>query len=352
MDGTIGQAAGNCRYSIVVPIFNEEEMLPALIERLAGLMDTLDGPAEAVLVNDGSRDRSHDLMETAHRRDPRFKVVGLSRNFGHQVAITAGMDFARGDAVIVIDADLQDPPEVIPELIARWKAGYDVVYAVRTARKGESVFKRATARLFYRVINSLSSVPMPLDVGDFRLVDRRALKAFLSLRERDRFVRGLFGWVGLKQTGVPYERHAREKGETKYPLGKMIRLAITGIIGFSDAPLRLAIWSGALISVSAMLYGFYIFIIWLTGIRLVEGWASTMVILSILGGVNLMTTGVIGLYVGRIHQEVKNRPLYIVDQILGLEAAVQPDHVVVAGGHKSATVPGSIPSPSPEAAGR
>lgn len=326
MDGSLGHhvRTGSVRYSLVIPIFNEEDTLPTLIERLTALIDSLDAPAEVVFVNDGSRDDSYDLMVRANRADPRIKLINLSRNFGHQIAITAGMDFARGDAVIVMDADLQDPPEVVPDLIARWKEGYDVVYAVRGERQGETRFKRLTAHWFYRVIQLLSSVHIPSDAGDFRLVDRRALDVLGTMRERDRFVRGMFSWMGLKQIGVPYVRHSRDAGKSKYPIGRMLSLAVSGIVGFSDAPLRLAIWLGALISFGAMAYGVYIFALSIGGAQLVPGWTSTIVFLSLLGGVNLIMTGITGIYVGRIHEEVKNRPLYVVDDIQGISDTASP----------------------------
>ncbi|MBO0838644.1 MAG: glycosyltransferase family 2 protein, partial [Actinobacteria bacterium] len=223
------------KYSIVIPIYNEQESLPALVDRLRPVMDKLDGPAEVVLVDDGSRDCSYPLMIEVNRRDPRFKIVQLSRNFGHQIAITAGMDAASGEAVVVMDADLQDPPEVILQLAERWQEGYEVVYAVREQREGESLFKRKTATMFYGMQRRFAEVDQPAEVGDFRLIDRKALDAFLQMRERNRYVRGMFSWIGYRQTAVPYRRASREAGESKYPLRKMLRLALDGFIGFSTA---------------------------------------------------------------------------------------------------------------------
>ncbi len=232
------------------------------------------------------------------------------------------MDRAAGDAVIVMDADLQDPPDIVLKLIAKWKEGYDVVYAQRLQRAGESRFKRVTARLFYRLIARLSSVDIPRDTGDFRLIDRRVLEAFGQMRERDRFVRGMFAWMGFRQTAVTFDRRARQAGETKYPLRKMVALAFNGIIGFSDAPLRLALWIGAAVSALAMLYGLYVVGLWLShDASLVPGWSSTIVIVAFLSGVNMLMTGLMGLYVGRIYNEVKGRPLYLVRDAEGFDSA-------------------------------
>src|SRR5579862_171235 len=235
-------------YSLVVPAYNEEGVIPELAARLAAVMDQLDGDAEAILIDDGSSDRTYDLMLDAVMADGRFRAVRLSRNFGHQIALTAGLDVAAGDAVIVMDADLQDPPEVAIELAARWREGYDVVYAVRDVRAGETPFKRLTAAAFYRAFNRISEIKVPVDVGDFRLVDRRVLDVFTRMREGNRFVRGMFSWVGLRQTGILYRRNERFAGETHYPLRKMLRFAMSGVIGFSAAPLRLALNLGFAVS--------------------------------------------------------------------------------------------------------
>src|SRR6187551_2470552 len=235
-------------YSLVIPAYNEEGVMPELAARLAEVMDALDVDAEVILVDDGSRDRTYELMRAAAGADPRIRVVRLSRNFGHQIALTAGVDVAAGDAVIVLDADLQDPPEVVLELAAKWREGYDVVYAVRDTREGDTWFKRKTALWFYKAFNRISEVQVPLDVGDFRLVDRRVLDVFGQMRESNRFVRGMFSWIGLSQTGVTYTRQERYAGETKYPLRKMLRFATTGVISFSAAPLRLALNLGFFVS--------------------------------------------------------------------------------------------------------
>ena len=309
------------RYSIVIPIFNEEAVLPVLLRRIDALMDKLDGPAETIFVDDGSTDCSSIVLEARARDDHRCRYIGLTRNFGHQIAISAGMDAARGDAVVVMDADLQDPPEVVLEMIAKWKEGYQIVCGRRLEREGESAFKRWTAGSFYRLLGRLSAIEIPGEVGDFRLVDRQALDAFRAMPERDRFVRGMFAWLGFRAAEVAFRRPARVAGETKYPLRKMMRLAVNGVIGFSDAPLRLAIWVGMSVSSLALLYGTYVIGLWLVGSHLVTGWSSTIVIVSFLCGINMLMTGIMGLYVGRIHAEVKGRPLYVVGRRIGFEHA-------------------------------
>ncbi|WP_292233752.1 glycosyltransferase family 2 protein [Mesorhizobium sp.] len=309
-------------YSVVIPIFNEEAVLPLLVRRITALLDRLDGSAEAIFVDDGSHDTSVIFLRGMAAEEPRFRLIELSRNFGHQIAITAGMDAAAGDAVIVMDADLQDPPEVVLDLIAKWKEGYEIVYARRIKRDGETLFKRASASLFYRVLEQMTSVTIPRDVGDFRLVGRKALETFKRMPERDRFVRGMFGWMGFKQTAVPFERPMRAAGETKYPFWKMVRLAAHGVISFSDKPLRLALWAGLAISGVAALLGLYALFSWLFVSGVVHGWTSTVVIISFLSGINLFMTGIIGLYVGGIHAEVKRRPLYVVDRLTGFEEAI------------------------------
>jgi glycosyltransferase involved in cell wall biosynthesis len=310
---------GGIRYSIVVPVFNEEAVLPVLLRRLDLLMDGLDGPAETIFVDDASTDCSSIILEQNAKDDPRYRYIGLSRNFGHQVAISAGLDAAAGQAVIVMDADLQDPPEVVGDMIARWRDGYEIVYGKRLSRDGESKFKRWTASLFYRLLARLSSIDIPRDVGDFRLVDRKVLDAFRDMPERDRFVRGMFAWLGFRQTEVTFHRLPRFAGETKYPFWRMLKLAVNGALSFSEAPLRLAIWCGLAVSVLAMLCGLYVTGLWLANGDLVKGWSSTIVVISFLCGLNMLMTGIMGLYIGRIHAEVKRRPLYVVSQRVGFE---------------------------------
>ena len=266
------------------------------------------------------------------RTTPRFKLVKLSRNFGHQIALTAGVDLAAGDAVIVLDADLQDPPEVVLELAARWREGYDVVYAVRQERDGETRFKRATAAWFYRGFNKISEVEVPLDVGDFRLVDRRALDVFNQMRESSRFVRGMFSWIGFDQTGVEYHRAERFAGETKYPLRKMLRFAATGVTSFSEAPLRVALNLGFVVSFVSFVVGDLRRRRENRRIFTVPGWASIVVVVTLIGGVQLIVLGVIGVYIGDIHTEVKRRPLYIVSELENFdEVPDMPARGIVAG---------------------
>jgi dolichol-phosphate mannosyltransferase len=306
-------------YSVVIPVFNEQEVLGALFDRLTLLLEQLDGEGEVILVDDGSEDESLAHMMEMASRDDRFKVLQLSRNFGHQIAITAGLDFASGNAVVVMDADLQDPPEIVLELARRWRDGFDVVYAVRDHRTGESRFKVATAAVFYRLLRKLSDVDIPADVGDFRLVDRKALEAYKTMREQDRFVRGMFSWVGFRHTGVRYERDQRYAGQTKYPLRKMLRFAVDGIVSFSNAPLRWALALGFAVSLASFIYGFVSIILKLAGAFTVPGWTSVIFVVSFMGGVQLMVLGVIGEYVGKAYKEVKQRPLYVISNMTGLD---------------------------------
>jgi glycosyltransferase involved in cell wall biosynthesis len=311
-------------YSLVVPAYNEEGVIEELAVHLVKVMDALDGDAEAILVDDGSRDRTYELMREVADRDPRFRLVRLSRNFGHQIALTAGVDLAAGDAVIVMDADLQDPPEVTLELAKRWREGYDVVYAVREEREGETRFKRSTAAAFYRAFNRISKVQVPVDVGDFRLVDRRALDVFNQMRESNRFVRGMFSWIGLQQTGVTYTRQERFAGETKYPLRKMLAFAATGVISFSSAPLRAALNLGFIVSGLSFALAIWSLIVKLSGLYDVPGWTSIVVVTTFIGGIQLIVLGVIGEYIGDIHDEVKRRPLYVVSELENFTQTPQP----------------------------
>jgi glycosyltransferase involved in cell wall biosynthesis len=318
-------------YSLVIPAHNEEGVMKELTSRLVEVMDALDGDAETILVDDGSRDRTYGLMLEAASTDPRFRLIRLSRNFGHQIALTAGVDLAAGEAVIVLDADLQDPPEVILELAARWREGFDVVYAQRDVREGETRFKRATASWFYRGFNRISEVQVPVDVGDFRLVDRRALDVFNTMRESNRFVRGMFAWIGLNQTGVVYARQERFAGETKYPLRKMLRFAATGVISFSSAPLRAALNLGFLVSGVSFALAIWSVIVKLSGLYNVPGWTSIVVVTTLIGGIQLIVLGVIGEYIGDIHDEVKRRPLYVIGELENFpDARELPPRAIVA----------------------
>ena len=322
------------RYSIVIPIYNEEAVLPILLRRVDALLNELDGPAEAIFVDDGSVDCSSIILAAKAKDDPRYRYIGLTRNFGHQIAITAGMDVASGDAIGVMDGDLQDPPEIVGDRVARWKEGFDIVHARRLTRASDSRFKRWTAGMFYKLLGRLSSIEIPHQVGDFRLIDRKVLEAFRAMPERDRFVRGMFAWLGFRQTEVTFHRPPRAAGETKYPFWKMIYLALNGVLSFSDAPLRLAIWLGLAVSALAVLYGSYVIGAWFVRSDLVTGWSSTIVVISLLCGVNMLMTGIMGLYIGRIHAEVKRRPLYVVGNRVGFGRAAQsqPESITDAGG--------------------
>jgi glycosyltransferase involved in cell wall biosynthesis len=305
------------RYSIVIPVHDEAEVLPELARQLEALMTRLDGATEVILVDDGSTDGSFEQMRALHEQDPRFAALRLSRNFGHQIAITAGLDHARGDAVVIMDADLQDPPEVVLEMAERWQEGYAVVYAVRSVREGEGRLKRATARGFYRLLDRLTSTRMPLDTGDFRLVDRTAVDALRSMREHRRYLRGMFAWIGFDQTGVTYVRAPRSAGRTKFSTRRMLSFAADGVFSFSVTPLRLALNVGFLISTISFVLGFAAIALVLAGAYTVPGWASIAVAIAFLGGVQLTVLGIVGEYVARIHEEVKNRPLYLVREAVG-----------------------------------
>lgn len=298
-------------FSVVAPVFNEEALLPEFYARVKAVMEAQGEPWELILVNDGSRDRSPQLMDELFSADPEHVVVlHFARNFGHQMAITAGMDYARGDAILIIDSDLQDPPEVMADMIARWREGYDVAYGVRTEREGETWFKLFTARLFYRLIQALTDVTIPMEAGDFRLIDRKVLEALKQMRESARFVRGMVAWVGFRQIGVPYRRHARKAGETKYPFRKMLRLALNAITGFSTLPLKLATWGGSLAVALALL----LLLVWL--LRGAPTGQSTLAALVLfIGGVQLWVAGILGEYIGRIYDEVRHRPLYLVREV-------------------------------------
>lgn len=318
------------QYSFILPVYNEELTLPELFVRMKDLLDRLDGEAEVILVDDGSRDKSLSIMLDIHRQDRRFKIVQFSRNFGHQVAITAGMDVAVGDAVVIMDADLQDPPEVVLEMIARWREGYDIVYAERVERQGETWFKRKTAEWFYRLERRLTAVDIPANVGDFRLVDRSALDAFRQLRESNRYVRGMFSWIGYKQTSVKFVREKRYAGAPQYTFMKSCKLAMDAILSFSIVPLRLALMAGLVVSAFSVLSAVWAVVTKMTGYA-ITGWTSLAVLVSFFSGVQLLVLGVLGEYLGRIYDEAKGRPIYIVRSLYGLAAAQSelPTHAVI-----------------------
>jgi dolichol-phosphate mannosyltransferase len=304
-------------YSLIVPVYNEQDVLPLLFERLDALVASLGQAVEVIFVNDGSSDGSLRALVAAHERNNSYRIVSLSRNFGHQVAISAGMAYAAGKAAIIMDADLQDPPETVLRMIERWKQGYDVVHAVRAARPDDSWFKRWTAGQFYRLLEAVSDTAIQRDAGDFRLVSRRAIDAFLSMPERDRFVRGMFSWIGFNQCTVEFVRGARAAGASKYPVRRMLRFATSGILGFSDAPLRLIVGIGFLVSVLSAAAALLTVILWFAGARMVPGWASLVFVQTFLMGLNFLLLGVVGLYVGRTYDEVKRRPLYLVEATYG-----------------------------------
>jgi len=297
-------------FSIIAPVYNEIACLDTLLDRIHKVMDQTGEPWELVLVDDGSTDGSTDKIRQLAENDPHVRKVILARNFGHQIAVTAGMDYSRGDAVVIIDADLQDPPEVILDLIARWREGYQVVYAQRTEREGETWFKRVTASVFYRSIYRITDIKIPLDTGDFRLLDRKVVNVMNSMRERHRFLRGMSAWVGFKSIGVPYKRAARFAGSTKYPFKKMLKLALTAVTSFSYVPLQLAMWLGFISAGISIITIPVVIVLRLVGSQFFFGQATTLIAVLFLGGVQLISLGILGEYVGRIYDEVKGRPLY------------------------------------------
>jgi dolichol-phosphate mannosyltransferase len=305
-----------CKYSIVLPIYNEEETLNELFRRIDKVMDGLGEAYEIVCVDDGSIDRSFMMLEEKAERDRHYKIVKLSRNFGHQITITAGLDIAKGDAVIIMDADLQDPPEFMPELISKWKEGYDIVYAVRRKRTG-NFFRNIAIKAAYRFINKITRIKIPVDTGDFRLLSRRVVNVLKDVRERTRYMRGLSYWVGFNQIGIEYKREKRFAGETKYPLCKLIKLALDGITSFSYFPLQLAIYFGFAVSALSLVMIAYLIVRKFMGLQ-IQGWVSVMVSIFFLGGVQLFTLGVFGEYIGRIYEEVKQRPMYLIDKKINL----------------------------------
>jgi glycosyltransferase involved in cell wall biosynthesis len=309
-------------FSVIVPAFNEQEVIGVCHAELRGVMDSTGQPYEIIFVDDGSTDRTPVLLGTLARHDRRVRVIGLSRNFGQQAAISAGIDQARGDAVIVIDADLQDPPEVIPRMIEQWRKGWEVVYGRRTVRRAESVFKRATAWLFYRFLRLLSGAAIPYDAGDFRLLDRKVCDTLKKMPERHRFLRGLVSWSGFAQCEVEYERRKRRAGTSKYPLFKMIAFALDAVTSFSHKPLRLATVLGLLSSAAGLVYLIYSLARFAAGLA-VEGWTSLVALLIIFNGILFIVVGIMGEYVGRIYDEVKARPLYIVSYTSGTDDGPQ-----------------------------
>lgn len=307
----------NVRYSIIIPMYNEEAVIKETYRRLKKVMGMTGEVYELIFVNDGSTDHCAEMIEEYTYWDESVRLIDLSRNFGHQIAITAGMDYALGDAVVIIDADLQDPPELILDMIAEWKQGYEVVYAKRIKRNGESLFKKWTASLFYRILRYSTDISIPVDTGDFRLMDRKVCEELKRLPEKNRFVRGLVSWVGFRQKAIEYERDERLAGETKYPLKRMIKLSLDGITSFSYKPLKLAGYLGALLSASGFLYLMYVLYLAIFTDAAVKGWASMIGITLTFNGFVLLMLGILGEYIGRIYDETKGRPLYIVQEFYG-----------------------------------
>jgi len=316
------------RYSVVVPVYQEEAVVQETHRRLTAVLESLGENWELIYVNDGSRDRTGLLVRSFCGLDPRVKLLTFSRNFGHQTAITAGMDFAGGQCMVIIDGDLQDPPELIPGMIALWRGGYDIVYGKRTSREGDSFMKKLTAKLFYRILHAMTDVDIPVDTGDFRLIDRSVADALKQLPERNRYVRGLMGWVGFKQTAMEFERSERFAGTTKYPLRKMLKLAMDGIMSFSFKPLKIASWLGSIISAGSFLYLISVLIqrLFLPD-SAQPGWASLIAATLFLNGITLLILGIMGEYIGRIYDEVKNRPLYILRDTVNLEDRESPRYI-------------------------
>ena len=300
--------------TIVIAAYNEEAALPLLHPRLLAVLDTLDLDGRILYVDDGSRDDTWPILQALAQNDPRVALLRLARNFGKEAALTAGLDHVQTDAALVLDADGQDPPELIPEFVAKWREGYDVVYGTRTRRDGESWIKRATAAMFYRVINRLSNTPIPPDTGDFRLMSRRVLDALTQLRERQRFMKGLFAWVGFRQVSLPYRRAPRVAGNSKFNYWRLWNFALEGITGFSTVPLRVATYVGFFAAIAAIVYAVWIIAKTLLWSDPVQGWPTMMAVILFLGGVQLMALGVIGEYLGRLYLEAKQRPLYLVSE--------------------------------------
>lgn len=321
------------KYSFIVPVYNEEDTLGEMYRRVSAVMDQMDGPVELILINDGSRDRSLELMRQLHEQDSRVCYLSFARNFGHQTAVTAGLNFVRGQVIVILDADLQDPPELIPELVEQWRQGYEVVYAQRTQRRQESWFKRFTAYAFYRLLKRLADVDIPTDTGDFCLMDRKVVDILNSMPERNRYIRGLRSWIGFRQTAIRFQRDPRFAGEVKYTFSKSLALAINGLVSFSKVPLRISTYVGLF---SALIAGLMIILVlyWRFSqpASPLTGYATIAAAIFFLGAVQLFSIGILGEYIGRIYEEVKNRPLYTLAEVAGFTSSpfreeVQPTSV-------------------------
>jgi glycosyltransferase involved in cell wall biosynthesis len=311
--------------SIIIPMYNEEAVIPETYRRLTGVMEGFGEPYELLFINDGSRDRTGEILRELCKSDKRVKLIDFARNFGHQIAITAGMDYAAGECMVIIDGDLQDPPELIPDMIKLWRQGYEVVYGKRLSREGETFFKKFTAKWFYRILRRMTDVDIPVDTGDFRLIDRKVSEALKQLPERNRYVRGLMSWVGYKQVAIEFQRSERFAGETKYPLKKMIKLAMDGIMSFSYKPLKIATYVGSIISFISFFYLIAVLlqrIFWPESVQ--SGWASLIAVSLFFNGIILLILGIIGEYIGRIYDEAKGRPLYIISRLDNMEEREGP----------------------------
>ncbi|PJZ68919.1 glycosyltransferase [Leptospira perolatii] len=313
--------------SVVIPVYNEEKTVPELIKRLKNLQGILKErfsfskeDTEILFVNDGSRDKTLELLREFCESETGFALVNLSRNYGHQLAITAGIDSARGEAVVVMDGDLQDPPEFVADLYAKLGEGYDVVYARRRKREGESIFKLVTAHIFYRTLKKMTRFDIPIDTGDFRIMSRRVTDVLVSMREQHRYIRGLIAWIGFRQTGLEYDRDERFDGETKFSVGKMLKFAIDGITSFSSAPLKLSSYLGFLTAFVGALYAIYVIYLKLFTANTIQGWTSVMIVVLLLGGIQLIALGMIGEYLSRVHDQSKNRPLYVIEKVYSVES--------------------------------
>ncbi len=309
------------KISLIIPCYNEEEVIRIAYKRIIDVMETLDNDFEIIFINDGSKDKTLEILEDIAKTNRRVKVIGLSRNFGHQPAVSAGIESCSGDAAIIMDADMQDPPELISGLIKKWQEeNANVVYAVRQKRKGESFFKKITAKIFYRFLNSVSEISLPIDTGDFRLIDRKVIDQFIKLKEKKTYIRGLITWVGFKQVPFFYEREERVAGETKYPFSKMLKFAVNGIMSFTKKPLELAVSLGLMNIFIGLLLSIYVLISYFSAIiSTVPGWASMMIVIIFFSGIQLLSLGLIGVYLGRVFDEVKGRPDYIIDQKINMD---------------------------------
>lgn len=310
--------------SVVVPVYNEEEVIKETYKRLKAAMDNIKEEYEIIFVNDGSKDKTRDIIMGICETDKTIKLIDFSRNFGHQTAITAGMDFSCGQAVVVIDADLQDPPEIIVKMLEKWREGYDVVFGQRVKREGETFFKKVTSKLFYRTLNRLTEVSIPVDTGDFRLIDRKVCEALKLIKEKNRYIRGIISWLGFKSAPVEFVREKRFAGTTKYPLKKMIKFATDAIMSFSYKPLKIASYFGVFVSFISFVYLIVMIVLKLTGSEFIQGWTSLIAISLFFNGIILIILGIIGEYIGRIYDEAKGRPLYVVSEIVNFDPHTDP----------------------------